>query len=59
MSPCPHGKLRFRDEISAKLALWNASRKRDGGKKEIRCYYHRRCRAWHLTSQPPRQNADR
>ncbi len=57
MTPCPHGKMRFRDEISAKIALWNTRRKRDGGRQEIRWYYHRRCGAWHLTSQPKKDPA--
>ena len=52
MSGC--GKVRYRDEIAAKLALASAQRK-DGShraKTEKRAYRCPKCRGWHLTAKP-------
>lgn len=46
---CP-GKVRFRTELDAKIALANIKRKRHRrAYEERRCYYCVRCKAWHLT----------
>lgn len=41
-------KVRFRDEIAAKLALAGKA----GDKGSTRVYPCPQCRAWHTTSQP-------
>lgn len=56
MSPCP--KVRYRDELAAKIALAStaaqANRRSDEKRQERRAYRCPRCKGWHLTSQPPR-----
>lgn len=52
MSTC--AKRRFRDEISAKLALADIQRRGKDSqrpKDERRAYRCPRCRGWHLTSR--------
>jgi len=52
-------KVRFRDEITAKIALYKIARKDDAerSKSEARAYRCRKCHGWHLTSQPKRAGA--
>lgn len=56
MSRCP--KVRYRDELAAKIALASTSaaadRRNDEKRRERRAYRCPRCKGWHLTSQPPR-----
>jgi hypothetical protein len=51
MKACPSGKVRFRDDLAARLALATASRKREGGKSERRTYRCPQCAGFHLTSK--------
>ncbi len=46
-------KVRYRDEIAAKLALASTGTKRHSRrvKEEKRHYRFPRCKGWHLTSQ--------
>lgn len=46
-------KRRYRSKVDALIALADIQRKdnRFYGRVERRTYYHRPCRAWHLTSQ--------
>jgi len=49
-------KIRYRDEIAAKLALLKTARKDQRRQKtEKRAYHCPKCRGWHLTSQPTMQ----
>lgn len=50
-------KIRYRDEIAAKLALIN-TRKNDSKrpKDEKRPYKCEKCSGWHLTSKPERKD---
>jgi hypothetical protein len=43
------GKVRYRTEVDAKMALAYRSWKDKG---EVRAYRHSKCGGWHLTSQP-------
>lgn len=46
-------KIRYRDDIAAKLALARVSKgKRSRSKDEQRAYFCSFCRGYHLTSQP-------
>jgi hypothetical protein len=46
-------KRKYRDEIAAKLVMADTARKDHRREKnEIRTYYCRYCRGYHLTSQP-------
>lgn len=57
MEKCPSGKMSYRDEIAAKLALATLKHKdvtylRDGRNLNVRrAYKCDRCPNWHLTSQ--------
>lgn len=44
-------KVRYRDELGAKIALANTQAKDHGEKRVYRCPI---CRGWHLTSQEHR-----
>ena len=44
------GKVRYKDEIGAKLALAKIWSEDTFGHREQRAYYHPRCKGWHLTS---------
>lgn len=44
-------KIRYRDEIAAKLALAKLGRQDKPGHTEARAYPCPACRGWHLTSQ--------
>lgn len=49
-------KRRYRDEVSAKLAMASTSLKDHRRiKNEIRLYKCNRCKGYHLTSQPYRE----
>lgn len=50
------GKRRFKDEISAKLAVATAQRKANRDKTPCRAYHCDVCQGWHLTSRkvPPK-----
>lgn len=51
MTRCPSGKVRYRDDIGAKLALAQL-RRLDGPKHlERRAYRCPKCKGWHLTSK--------
>lgn len=56
MSPC--AKVRYRDELGAKIALANtaaaANRQGDEKRQEQRAYRCPKCKGWHLTSEPKR-----
>lgn len=52
MSGCSSGKQRFRDELSAKMALANIGRQDRDQAREQRAYRCPSCKGWHLTSQP-------
>ena len=52
MSDC--GKQRFRDKLSAKIALANIEHKDRDQAREQRVYKCPSCYGWHLTSQPRR-----
>jgi hypothetical protein len=43
------GKVRYRTELDAKMALANRVWKDKG---EVRAYRHSKCGGWHLTSMP-------
>lgn len=49
MSTC--AKVRFRDELGAKIALSQIAVKDGAKRRERRAYRCPRCRGWHLTSQ--------
>lgn len=51
---CRTGKMRYRDELDAKIALARV-RWKDRGEK--RCYRCPLCRGWHLTSQERKAKA--
>ena len=50
---CEHsGKVRFRDEKSAKMSMSNARRLNpDSAKQPVRAYLCPDCMGWHLTSK--------
>ena len=49
------GKRKYRDRISALLALASTTQNRKArGKDETRAYHCPICKGWHLTSQPLR-----
>ena len=52
--PRPCTKVKFRDRISALLALARMDHARDAGPAPCRTYRCPHCRTWHLTSQPQR-----
>jgi hypothetical protein len=51
--PCKTGKIRYRDELAAKIALANTKRTRGSRslKEEKRAYRCPHCTGWHLTSR--------
>jgi hypothetical protein len=49
-SPCSTGKFRYRDELSAKIALANTQRPTSSRREEARVYRCPSCRGYHLTS---------
>lgn len=53
MSRCPTGKVRYRDEVAAMLALGRASSRSEvrPNRVEQRQYRCPMCKGWHLTSQ--------
>lgn len=49
---CPSRKIRYRDEIGARIALGLIKQKRERRAKRERSAYHcPLCAGWHLTSQ--------
>jgi hypothetical protein len=57
MMACSTGKVRYRDEIGAKIALASigTGRHERRPKSEQRAYRCPWCRGWHLTAQPQRK----
>ena len=51
VSACKTGKVRYRDELGAKIALSNTQRKTAGRRAERRVYKCPYCAGWHLTSR--------
>jgi hypothetical protein len=51
--PCPTGKIRYRDELDAMLALGSTARRSESNRKrrESRQYHCPICKGWHLTKQ--------
>lgn len=49
--PCPTGKRKFPDRVSALLALADTLARSDGRRNEVRAYHCPKCRRWHLTSK--------
>lgn len=49
------GKVRYRDEVAAGLALATLQRQDKDGHTEQRAYRCPACRGWHLTSKPKGQ----
>lgn len=43
-------KRKFKDKISAMLALAQCKNAKSGRRQETRFYYCKECHAWHLTS---------
>lgn len=48
-------KVKYRDEIAAKLALVKIQRQDKPGHQESRVYQCERCRKWHTTSKEFRE----
>ena len=48
---CATGKHRFKDRISALVALAESARSAKNYRNEVRAYECPRCRGWHLTSK--------
>lgn len=46
------GKIRYRDEVAAKLAMAEINRLGDAAKEIQRTYRCQKCRGFHLTSKP-------
>ena len=44
-------KIRYKDKISAMMALASYKHSTKGCRKEIRIYYCKSCKAYHLTSK--------
>ena len=53
MNAC--GKVRYRDELAAMLALGSTRRSRSKKRAEVRAYRCPTCKGWHLTSTPQEQ----
>jgi hypothetical protein len=51
---CPTKKVRYRDRLSAQIALADTSRRHASKREEARVYSCSMCRGWHLTSAPKR-----
>lgn len=50
--PCT--KRRYKDKLEAKIALASTQRSKSSMRAETRVYWHRQCRAYHLTSKEAR-----
>lgn len=48
-SRCPSGKVRYRDELAAMMALASTQRSTSGRREERRHYRCPMCKGWHLT----------
>jgi hypothetical protein len=54
-SSCPTGKIRYRDELAARIALAKLQRADRGQRRAYRCPP---CRGWHLTSMGEKGGGD-
>jgi len=48
---CQTGKVRFRDEVSARLRISHLRRNSNRQSIPMRPYFCTRCKGWHLTSK--------
>lgn len=52
---CPSGKIRYRDQLGARIALSGIRKKRTRRDKNERAAYQcPACNGWHLTSKVPK-----
>ncbi len=52
---CPSGKVRYRTEVDAMLALMSTTSSNKAKRQETRQYRCPSCKGWHLTSEQKRR----